>query len=120
MIYDVIYSLLVLIRKLVDAVTKFNSKWKASRRTRTEVVTLPSSGQYDICTSMANASQDQIAQLTLKFQLAHFVVSKSKPSKLYTNFAESEHDVHNVKIGSGYLNTSSCIAGIYPSDFNVW
>lgn len=55
---------------------------------------------------MDNASQDQIAQLTLKFQLAHFVVSKSKPFKLYADFAEFDCDVHNVKIGSGQLNTS--------------
>ena len=58
---------------------------------------------------MAKMFQDQIAQLTLKFQLAHFVVSKSKLLKPYDNFAEFECDVHNVKIGSGYLNTSSFI-----------
>ena len=58
---------------------------------------------------MAKMFQDQIAQLTLKFQLAHFVVSKSKLFKLYANFTEFECDVHNVKIGSGYLNTSSFI-----------
>ena len=58
---------------------------------------------------MANTFQDQVAQLTLKFQLAYFVVSKSKPFKLYADFAEFECDVHNVKIGSGYLNISSCI-----------
>ena len=48
-----------------DAVTKLNSKRKASKRTG-QVVTLPSSGQTDICTSIVSASQDQIAQLTLK------------------------------------------------------
>ena len=58
---------------------------------------------------MDNASQDQIAQLTLKFQLAHFVVSKSKPFKLYVDFTDFECDVRNVKTGSGYLHTSSCI-----------
>ena len=80
-----------------DAVNKLNSKWKASKRTGTEVVTLPSSGQIDICTSIANASHDQIAQLTLKLQLVHFAVSKSKPFKLYANFGEFECGVHNVR-----------------------
>ena len=83
-----------------NAVTKLNSKRKSVKRTGIEVVTLPSSGQIDIRISMIKTSQDQIAQLTLIFQLAHFVVSKSKPFKLYAD---------SVKIGSGYLNTSSCI-----------
>ena len=59
-----------------DVVTKLNSKRKASKRTGTEVVTLPSSSQVDIRASMANASQDQIAQIILKIQLAHFVFLK--------------------------------------------
>ena len=46
------------------------------KTTGAEVVTLPSNGQNDTRTYMANTSQDQIAQLTLKFQLAHSAVSK--------------------------------------------
>lgn len=62
-----------------DAATKLNSKRKSLKTTGAEVVTLPSNGQNDTRIYMANTSQDQIAQLTLKFQLAHSAVSKSKP-----------------------------------------
>ena len=72
-----------------------------TKRTGKEVVPRSASGR----TPLSNASQDQIVQLTLKFQLAHFVVSKSKPYKLYADFVEFDRDVRHVKTGSGYSNT---------------
>ena len=49
----------------------------------------------------------------IKDSISTFRVSKSKPFKLYADFAEFDCDVHNVKIGSGQLNTSSWIEIIF-------
>ena len=43
------------------------------------------------------------AQLTRKFQLAHFTATTGKSFKSYENFARFEKTYHNVDLGSAYL-----------------
>ena len=62
---------------------------------------------YGQCFSRPNSAAN------IKVSISTFVVSKSKSPKPYTDFTEFERDVHTVKIGIGYLNTSSCIEIIF-------
>ena len=47
-------------------------------------------------------------QLVMKFQLAHFVAVNGKPFKFYEDFAKFEKDIHEVNLGSSFLNDTDC------------
>ena len=47
-------------------------------------------------------------QLVMKFHLAHFVAVNGKPFNFYENFAKFEKDVHEVNLGSSFLNDTDC------------
>ena len=49
-------------------------------------------------------SLSQAKELTMKFQLAHFLTVKCKPLQDFETFINFEKDVHKVKLGSGYLD----------------
>ena len=101
-----------------DHVTKSVSHQTAARRlgeirreSGSTTSTMTNSGvprQATVLTHMQKLSTRHFSQLTKKFQLAHFVVSKAKSFKLYSDIAKFEKDIHKVDLGDSYTSDTSC------------